>query len=112
MLLAGLAWSQSAPPLRTGYLSQAEMPDVVRIVPPAPSPGDARFQADMAIFHATRSLEGSPRWALAQTDNNLSMNGLFKAFSCSLGVTLTRENAPKVSALITQHGRKPRRESA
>ena len=78
------------------------MPDVVRIVPPAPATGDNRFTADMAIFHSTRALEGSPRWTLAQSDDNVSLAGLYKAFSCSLGITLTRDNAPKTNALISR----------
>jgi acid phosphatase (class A) len=87
---------------RPGYLKPEQMPEVARIVPPAPNSGDARFAEDMAIFHITRQLEGSPRWALAQSDDNVSTAGLYQAFSCSLGVTLTRETAPKVTALITR----------
>src|ERR1700722_16198129 len=87
---------------RPGYLKPEQMPEVARIVPPAPASGDARFTEDMAIFHATRQLEGSPRWALAQSDDNVSTAGLYQAFSCSLGLTLTREIAPKVTALITR----------
>jgi acid phosphatase (class A) len=71
-------------------------------VPPAPMTGDPRFQADMAIFHATRSLEGSERWALAQSDDNLSLAGLLHAFHCTLGLTLTPNDAPKLTALLTR----------
>jgi acid phosphatase (class A) len=78
------------------------MPDVLRIVPPAPTTGDSRFSADMSVFHSTRSLERSPRWTLAQSDDNVSLEGLYKAFSCSLGTTLTRDEAPKTTALITR----------
>src|SRR4051812_37494869 len=84
-------WAQdAAPPLqrpagRVGYLKPAETPDVVRIVPPAPITGDARFVADMAIFHATRSLQGSPRWALALSDDRVSLAGIFEALRCALG---------------------------
>jgi hypothetical protein len=48
------------------------MPDVKQIVPPAPAAGDPRFTNDMAIFRATRSLEGTPRWAMALADDELS----------------------------------------
>jgi acid phosphatase (class A) len=87
---------------QTGYLTPAEMPDVVRIVPAAPVTGDSRYTADMAIFRATRSLQRSPRWTLAQADDDLSMAGLFKAFHCALGVTLTPESAPRVTTLMTR----------
>jgi acid phosphatase (class A) len=86
----------------TGYLTPSEMPDVVRIVPAAPTTGDSRFTADMAIFRATRHLEGSPRWRLAQADDDLSPAGLFRVFHCALGVTLTRETAPRVTTLLTR----------
>jgi acid phosphatase (class A) len=95
--------SASAPgATRNGYLTAETTPDVARIVPPAPQPGDLRFMADMEIYRATRSLEGSPRWTLAQSDDNVSAAGLFNAFSCSLSVTLTRENAPRTTALVAR----------
>jgi acid phosphatase (class A) len=99
---AALTWSQPPGTRPRGYLTPERISGVVRIVPAAPAAGDPRFQADMAIFHATRALEGSQRWALAQLDDNLSIAGLFKAFSCSVGLNLTVENAPKLTALITR----------
>ena len=101
---AGLLWSQSAaaPAQVRGYLTPERTSSVVRIVLPAPTTGDARYQADMAIFHATRSLEGSARWILAQADDNLSMAGLLYAFRCALGVTLTPADAPKLTAMLAR----------
>jgi acid phosphatase (class A) len=105
MLLTLCALSARAQaPARTGYLTAATTPDVASIVPPAPETGDERFKADMAIFRATRSLEGSPRWTIAQSDDNVSTAGLFGAFTCSLGVNVTRENAPKTTALVVRAG--------
>ncbi len=103
-LLPGQSTDVASPAQRIqrGYLTAAEMPDVARVVPPAPSLEDPRALADKAIFRATRSLEGSARWALAQTDDDVSMSGLFKAFGCALGVTLTSPGAPKAMALLTR----------
>jgi acid phosphatase (class A) len=92
----------AAPARVSGYLTPEQTADVVRIVLPAPTTGDPRYQADMAIFRATRSLEGSARWTLAQSDDNLSIAGLLHAFSCPLGLTLSPENAPKLVALIAR----------
>jgi acid phosphatase (class A) len=102
--LASVFAQQTTPPagVRAGYLKPSDTPDVARIVLPAPETDDPRFIADMSIFRATRALEGSARWALAQADDNVSIAGLFQAFRCALGVTLTRENAPKVTALVTR----------
>jgi acid phosphatase (class A) len=103
-IAAGAAWGQTAavPARPRGYLSQAETASVLRIVPPAPATGDPRFETDMAIFRATRSLEGSARWALARSDDNLSVGSLLKAFACAMKLNLTAENAPKLAALLTR----------
>jgi acid phosphatase (class A) len=85
-----------------GYLDAKQTAAVARIVPAAPETGDARFEADIAIFHKTRAMEGSPRWALAQSDDSLSVAGLLHAFSCSVGMALTPENAPKLTNLINR----------
>lgn len=105
-----LAWSVDAasgqaPAARaaaTGYLSPSQMPDVTRIVPAAPTTGDSRFTADMALFGATRALQGSPRWALALADDDVTTAGLFRAFQCALGANLARENAPLVTSLVAR----------
>src|SRR5271156_409774 len=100
---AVIMWGQPGAPARVpGYLTSAQTSDVVRIVPAAPKTGDPRFEADMAIFRATRSQEGSARWTLAQSDDNLSVAGLLQAFSCPLGLVLSPENAPKLTALLNR----------
>jgi len=86
----------------TGYLAAGEMPDVKQIVPPPPKEGDSRFASDMAIFRATRSLEGTDRWALATADDELSTAALLRDYSCALGVVVTADNAPRTTALLTR----------
>jgi len=97
-----LAWGQSisTPERPSGYLTSAQTASVIRVVPPAPVSGDARYEADMAIFHATRSFEGSPRWTLAQSDDKLSIAAVMETFRCALGLVLTPEKAPKLAKLI------------
>ena len=70
------------------------------ILPPEPKEGSDRFAQDRAIFRATRFLEGSERWKLAQNDNLLTPPDLMRDFSCSVGVTLTPQSAPKTLALL------------
>ena len=96
---AGFAVSQ-APPL-PGYLAGRE-PDTVASLPPAPRPGDVRDVADMQIFRATRALAGTPRWAQAARDADLSPAPLLTAFDCAVGVQLTPENAPALMALLAR----------
>lgn len=100
--VAGQTPAPAAPASRTGYLTANQVPDVSQIVPPAPATGDARYAADMAIFRATRALEGTPRWMMAVSDDNVSTSGILNAFSCSLGIQATAENAPKLRALLAR----------
>lgn len=87
-------------PQVAGFLSRVQLPDVIRIVPAAPADNDPRFTADMAVYTATRSLQGSPRWAIAQSDDEVTIAGLLKAFRCALNVNLTRDTAPRVTSLV------------
>lgn len=104
------AWSAATasgqvPSTRTpvpGYLAPARLPDVIRIVPAAPAANDSRFTADMAIYQATRALEGTPRWALAQSDDDVTTAGQFRAFRCALGATVTADNAPLLTTLVAR----------
>jgi acid phosphatase (class A) len=84
-----------APP--SGYLAGHE-PDVLAVIPQPPAPGSPRDEADRAIFRQTRALEGTPRWALATADVDPSK--LLDDFSCAVGVTLTKDNSPRLVALL------------
>jgi acid phosphatase (class A) len=99
-----LAWGQPVSTVERspGYLTSAQTASVVNVVPPAPLAGDARYEADMAIFHSTRSFEGSPRWTLAQSDDKLSIPAVMETFRCALGLALTPEKAPKLAKLIAR----------
>jgi acid phosphatase (class A) len=95
--LAVAALAQAPPP--GGYLS-GHVPDTVAVVPQAPTPGSLRDLNDRAIFKATRSLQGSPRWALAQNDVDLRIPSVLSDFSCAAGVTLTEQNAPALVSIL------------
>jgi acid phosphatase (class A) len=105
-LAGGLAVAQqpAAPPI-VGYVPTAMIPQGLAILPPAPQPGTDRYAMDRKVFTASRSLEGSPRWALAQNDNNTSVPNLLADFSCALGVKLTPDNAPKLTHLLARAAR-------
>jgi len=78
-----------------GYLGAGEF-DVTHILEPAPRPGDPRYETDRKIFNATRRMVGSERWAMAARDADISTAALLRDFSCSVGVSLTEANAPKI----------------
>jgi acid phosphatase (class A) len=56
--------------------------------------------ADRAIFRQTRALEGTPRWALARSDSDLTK--LISDFDCALGSSISAKNAPRLTALIVK----------
>ena len=87
----------------TGYLADGEF-DVTHVLEPAPRKGDPRYTTDRIIFRATRHLIGTPRWQLATSDADISTPALLHDFSCSVGVTLTTENAPKLVRVLQRAG--------
>jgi acid phosphatase (class A) len=97
----GAADAQQAP-RPAGYLG-ADAPDSFEILPPAPQKGDPRYEADREMFKATRKLKDTPRWALAQNDDNAA--GIAKDMSCALGVELGPQTTPKLMTLIRRIGR-------
>ncbi len=85
-----------SPPYITGDASQ-----LFDVLPPAPVIGDARDEADRKIFRQTRALYNTPRWEMAARDAQLGNDVMLEHFSCSLGVELKAEDAPRIVA-ITQ----------
>jgi acid phosphatase (class A) len=91
-------------PAVAGFLTPEQTPDATAIIPPAPQPGDARNDADWAMFRATRAIQqlNPDRWALAVNDDNYRPEAILKDFSCAMGVELTPQNSPKLSSLLTR----------
>jgi acid phosphatase (class A) len=91
------------PPPARPYLTGVMAPDTYKILPPAPLPGTARYEADRKMFLGTRSQRDTPRWTLALNDDNIAF--FRKDLSCALGVELTDGNAPKFTAMMRRVGR-------
>ena len=100
--LFGVTGAVTADPPPVGYLSGAEAPDTIRILPAAPAVDSARGQADRAVFRATRALKGTPRWSLAIGDAVEATPAMLQDFSCAAGVNLTPDNAPKLAAILAR----------
>ena len=90
----------SAPAAPPGYLASASTPDMIRVLPAPPAPKSREQAVDDRAFHATRKLEGSPRWILAQNDNRGAPDDALHDFACALGVTLDKTSAPTLYALL------------
>ncbi len=103
-LTSALMLAASAPAApNAGYLAPGEI-DVAPILEPAPRPGDPRYATDRKIFRATRHMIGSARWQLATADADSAVPALLRDFSCAAGVSLTPQNAPKLTALVQRAG--------
>lgn len=83
----------------SGYLSAQAMTGK-DILPGPPAAGSAYDVADRANYDATRSLEGSPRWKLAQQDNDLWQGGALKRFACAMGKDVSAQRTPVAWKLL------------
>jgi acid phosphatase (class A) len=83
------------------YLDDAATPDLVRILPPPPVPGDPRNLDDRATFVATRALAGSSRWRLATRDVT---DDRYTVFACAIGMRLDAGKAPALARVFARMG--------
>ena len=95
-----LSAAAAAPP--PGYLAAGSTPDMIRVLPEPPAPKSPEQAQDDRAFRATRALEGSARWAMAQQDNKGAPDDAFHDFACALGVTLDQRSAPTLYALFSR----------
>jgi acid phosphatase (class A) len=97
-LLAVLGLGAAPAPKPAGYLTVQTAPDTLKILPEAPVAGTSRYEADRTIFLQTRSMKDGPRWTMAQGD--VDQGAILKDMACALGVQLTPQNAPRLTALL------------
>ena len=100
----GCAAIAQEPARPAGYLTTETLPRAAEILPPPPAEGSPRDAATRAVFKATRALEGSPRWALAQNDVPTAPGAMMKNFACALGADLSPETAPRLNLLMSKVG--------
>ncbi len=79
------------------------------ILPPAPTTGDARDEADRRIFRETRALQGTPRWQMAIDDVELGTAAMLKHFSCAIAVEATPQQVPRLVAVLQKASREASR---
>lgn len=108
-LLASVAPAEQKAP--RGYLAPGTV-DIVSVIPPAPVPGDPRYEADREMFKMTRKLQGTPRWIMATNDVSWANDQMLKNFSCALGVTIDPKKAPKLISLLDKAGSDTQREAS
>lgn len=84
-----------------GYLAPDARPDLTTVLAPPPEPGSPRDRANAEIFRQTRTLKGTPRWDLATADVS---GDKYDHFAKALGVRLTPDQAPVLTALLDRSG--------
>ena len=86
--------------LMEGYLHGEPPLNSAAFVPPPPTEGSARQQADDAASEALRSLEGSARWDQAAIDADLHFPAATSIFACALGATVSEAQTPALYRLL------------
>jgi len=83
-----------------GYLSPAEIPDSIGLLPPSPAEGSASFALDLTYAQKSFSLRNTPAWALAIQDADLSFPNTASTYACALGVPIDEKQTPNLYALL------------
>jgi acid phosphatase (class A) len=108
LISSGCATAQQAislvPFVPKPYLGQKAWPDASQILPAPPATGSQREAQDQALFKASRALEGSDRWKLAQDDVPTAPGAMLTSFQCAAGLALTPQSAPKLTAMLSRIG--------
>jgi acid phosphatase (class A) len=115
--LAALAGCQTAPPAPptspavvgefragsgylNGYLDRKQLPDSLALLPKPPAEASAEAAADLAAYRTTRALRDTPRWALANADDNLKFPKAADVFSCALDMPVSEAATPHLNMLL------------
>ena len=83
-----------------GYLDRKQLPDSLALLPKPPAEGSAEAAADLAVHRATRALRDTPRWALANADDNLKFPKAAEVFSCALDMPISQAATPHLNMLL------------
>jgi len=102
LLLTGCATLSGADAPTGRYLTKAQFDARDHLGPP-PAKGSPEAEKDRQIFLATRKMEGTPRWAIAQADHD--EEHLLERYTCALGYTPTRARNPKLDAMLLRLSR-------
>jgi acid phosphatase (class A) len=83
-----------------GYLTPAQLPDSLALLPAPPAEGSAALADDTAVFRSLTALQSSPRGQLALRDANLSYPASMSTFSCAMEVPISEADFPNLTMLL------------
>lgn len=83
-----------------GYLTRADMPNSLDLVPPPPAEGSAQLEDDIAAYRALTALRNGPRGVQATRDAELKFPAAAGHFACALGVRISEQDTPHLNMLL------------
>jgi acid phosphatase (class A) len=87
-------------PKPSGYLKAEEPFDGTAFLPPYPAKGSAAEAYDIAAWRESLKGVDTPRWKQAVADDPVGLKDGLTQFQCAVGVTLNKDNAPTLMALL------------
>ncbi|MFC0282101.1 phosphatase PAP2 family protein [Camelimonas abortus] len=94
------ALKELRPGVLPGYLPREQLVDSLALLAPPPSPGSPQAVADEAVRAAASRLRDTPRGRLAARDADYRSPAVVEAFSCALGVKISRSATPHLNMLL------------
>lgn len=88
------------PGILEGYLSEAELPDSLALLPPPPAEGSVAFEVDQAVAARYVALQDDARKTQAVRDNVLAFPEATEAFSGILNTPLSEDATPHVYMIL------------
>jgi acid phosphatase (class A) len=88
------------PGFLVGYLSPKARPNSLTLIPPPPAADTAAFALDEELSKISRELRGTPRWALAVEDADLTFPHAAGTFTCALNAPITEPDTPHLYMLL------------
>jgi acid phosphatase (class A) len=85
-----------------GYLSKAEVPDSLALLPAPPAKDSTAFAQDEAVSKEAHTMRDTPRWAQAARDAVLSFPEAADTFSCALDAPVTQKESPHLYAMLAR----------
>lgn len=83
-----------------GFLPVVDLPDSLRLLPPAPVTGGPLQALDAAVSAASLNTHNSRRWELARRDADLSFPHAAETYSCALGTRVSEKVTPRLYGLL------------
>ena len=92
------------PGILRGYLSVADLPDSLGLLPAPPALGSAAEAQDVWLSGIALTLQGSPRWALATQDAVYAFPEVAGTFSCAINAPINERGKKSLPAAPAFYG--------